>query len=69
MNLRLFYIGFSQQRALFRGELEEVLHKDYRDSAVVKDSLASKVHRTWIDFKKSLGSNDDEAILTECERG
>ncbi|WKN42843.1 ferritin-like domain-containing protein [Tunicatimonas pelagia] len=67
--LKTILYRLSQQRALFRGELEEVLHKDYRDSADVQDSLASKVHRTWIDFKKSFGSNDDEAILTECERG
>lgn len=67
--LKTILYRLSQQRALFRGELKEVLHKDYRDSAEVQDSLASKVHRTWIDFKKSLGSNDDEAILSECERG
>jgi len=59
----------SQQRALFRGELEEVLHKDYRDAAEVSDSLASKVHRTWMDFKSGIGKQDDKTILAECERG
>jgi uncharacterized protein (TIGR02284 family) len=39
----------SQQRALFRGELEDILHKDFKDSAEVKDSLASKAHRGWMD--------------------
>ncbi|MGB3586866.1 MAG: PA2169 family four-helix-bundle protein [Tunicatimonas sp.] len=67
--LKTILYRLSQQRALFRGEVEEVLHKDYRDSAEVKDSLASKIHRTWIDFKKSLSKDDDEAILAECERG
>ncbi len=67
--LKTILYRLSQQRALFRGELEEVLHKDYRDSADVQDSLASKIHRTWIDFKKSFSNDDDEAILAECERG
>lgn len=59
----------SQQRALFRGELEEILHKDFRDSAEVSESLTSKAHRFWIDFKSSLSNSDDQAILSECERG
>ncbi|MEQ9438561.1 MAG: PA2169 family four-helix-bundle protein [Cyclobacteriaceae bacterium] len=59
----------SQQRALFRGELEDILHKDYKDDAKVGDSLASKVHRTWMDFKTALTGNDNQAVLAECERG
>lgn len=59
----------SQQRALFRGELEDILHKDYKDDADVRDSLASKAHRTWIDLKAALGKHDNVAVLTECERG
>ena len=59
----------SQQRALFKGELEETLRKDFRDEAIVSDSIASKVHRTWMDFKSALNGDDDKAILNECERG
>nr|WKN36417.1 PA2169 family four-helix-bundle protein [Tunicatimonas sp. TK19036] len=59
----------SQQRALFRGELEDILHKDFKDDAIVKDSIASKAHRTWMDFKSALTGHDNKAVLDECERG
>ncbi|MEM6378071.1 MAG: PA2169 family four-helix-bundle protein [Bacteroidota bacterium] len=59
----------SQQRALFRGELEEILRNDYRDAADVQDSAASKIHRFWMEIKTAFNSNDDEAILAECARG
>jgi uncharacterized protein (TIGR02284 family) len=59
----------SQQRTLFRGELEEILRKDFRDAAEVSDSLTSKVHRTWMDFTAGLSKDDDKAVFNECERG
>ncbi|MEM9833392.1 MAG: PA2169 family four-helix-bundle protein [Bacteroidota bacterium] len=67
-DLKTILYRLSQQRALFRGELEEILHKDYRDAAEVQDSVAAKAHRAWIDLRSELSRND-EAILAECERG
>ena len=32
-------------------------------------SLASAVHRAWIDVKSAVVDRDDEAVLAECERG
>ena len=59
----------SQQRAMFRAELENDLIKDYGEEAKTGDSVASKLHRGWLDFKSGLKGNDTKAILEECERG
>ena len=67
--LKTVLYRLSQQRAEFRGEIEEILRKDYGDDASPSDSFLSKLHRGWMDFKTSLSSNDNEAILSECIRG
>ena len=67
--LKTILYRLSQQRAEFRGDIEEILRKDYNDAAEPSDSFLSKLHRGWMDFKSSLGSNDNEAVLEECLRG
>ena len=67
--LKTILYRLSQQRAEFRGELEDILHKDYKDDANPSDSFLSKLHRSWMDFKTSISSNDNEAVLNECVRG
>ena len=67
--LKTILYRLSQQRAEFRGDLEDILHKDYKDNADPSGSFLSKLHRSWMDFKTSLSSNDNEAILEECVRG
>ncbi|WKN31548.1 PA2169 family four-helix-bundle protein [Porifericola rhodea] len=59
----------SQQRALFRGELENDLIKDFGEEAKGDDSILSKLHRGWLDFKAGLSGNDTKAVLDECIRG
>lgn len=59
----------SQQRALFRSELENDLIKDFGEEAKSSDSVASKLHRGWMDFKSGISSNDDKSVLEECEKG
>ena len=67
--LKTILYRLSQQRAEFRGDIEEVLIKDYSDAADASDSILSKLHRGWMDFKTKLSSNDNEAVLDECIRG
>ena len=67
--LKTILYRLSQQRAEFRGDLEDILHKDYKDDANPSESFLSKLHRSWMDFKTSLASNDNEAVLEECVRG
>lgn len=59
----------SQQRALFRSELENELIKDFGQEARDHDSLLSKFHRGWMDFKAGLKGNDSKAVFDECIRG
>lgn len=68
-DLKTILYRLSQQRALFRGELEQVLIKDYGDDPKDEDSLLSKIHRGWMDFKAGLSGKDTKAVLAECERG
>ena len=67
--LKTILYRLAQQRALFRGEIEEDLRKDFKDAAEVSDSLTSKLHRGWMDFKTLLRGDDTKAVLEECERG
>lgn len=67
--LKTILYRLSQQRAEFRGDIEEILTKDYQDNADPSDSFLSKLHRGWMDFKTSLSSNDNQAVLDECIRG
>ncbi|MDB5765084.1 MAG: NAD-dependent aldehyde dehydrogenase [Herminiimonas sp.] len=32
-------------------------------------SISGKLHRRWVDIKSAITGKDDEAILSECERG
>jgi uncharacterized protein (TIGR02284 family) len=59
----------SQQRALFRAELENELIKDFGQEAKGDDSVLSKLHRGWMDFKAGLKGNDSKAVFDECIRG
>ena len=67
--LKTILYRLSQQRAEFRGDIEEILIKDYSDDEAPSDSILSKLHRGWMDFKTKLSSNDNEAVLDECIRG
>ena len=67
--LKTILYRLSQQRAEFRGDIEEILRKDYHDDANPSDSFLSKLHRGWMDFKSSISSNDNQAVLDECIRG
>jgi len=59
----------SQQRAMFSAELENDLIKDYGVKMEADDSVVSKLHRGWLDFKAGLSGDDTMAVLKECERG
>ena len=67
--LKTILYRLSQQRAEFRGDIEEILRKDYHDNANPSTSFLSKLHRGWMDFKSVISSNDNQAVLDECIRG
>jgi len=66
LKTRLLRLG--QQRASFRGELEqEVLRLggDPKESG----SAGAALHRTWLNVRDAITGKGDDAILKESERG
>ena len=66
LKTRLMRLG--QQRAQFRGELEqEVLRLggDPKESG----SAGAALHRTWLNVRDAVTGKDDSAILKESQRG
>jgi uncharacterized protein (TIGR02284 family) len=64
---KLFYF-YSQQRAQFVGELQDEVRRlggDPEDSG----SVAASLHRGWINIKSAVTGQDDNAVISECERG
>ncbi|MDT7808126.1 MAG: hypothetical protein QOJ70_1939 [Acidobacteriota bacterium] len=64
---QLFY-SYSQQRARFVGELQDEVRRlggDPEDSG----SVAASLHRGWINIKAAVTGKDDNAVISECERG
>jgi len=67
--LKSLFTEYSLQRAKFAGELQNEAitlgEHDPEDSS----STAGAMHRAWINLKSAITSQDDHAILAECERG
>jgi uncharacterized protein (TIGR02284 family) len=69
-NIRLkdFLLQNADTRQGFAIELaEEILEQG--GNPVSETSTLSDIHRSWINFKSSIASNKDEAVIEECIRG
>ncbi len=67
-DLKSLFFEFSQQRAKFVGELQDIVRTlggDPENSG----SFAGTIHRGWINIKSVVTGKDEGAILNECERG
>jgi conserved hypothetical protein len=67
-DLKTLFYEFSQQRATFVGELQDLVRTlggDPENSG----SIAGTLHRGWINIKSVVTGKDEEAVLNECERG
>jgi uncharacterized protein (TIGR02284 family) len=66
--LKTLFAQYSLQRSKFAGELQQhVLHLGQEPEKT--STVASAIHRGWIDLKAAFSQGSDHAILTECERG
>ncbi len=66
--LKTLFLGYSQQRAQFAGELQAEVRRlggDPEDTG----SVAASLHRGWIDIKSAVTGEDEGAVIAECERG
>jgi len=66
--LKTLFSSYSMQRSGFAGDLQQLVIG--LDGEPEKTStVASAVHRGWIDLKAAFTKDSDHAILAECERG
>ena len=66
--LRRIFRQFADERQNNAGELKQFV--EYNGATPVQDgSIMAALHRTWIDLKAALSSNDAKAVLNEAERG
>src|SRR6187401_2964888 len=67
--LKSLFNEFSMQRSKFAGELQSQAIQMGESTPEDSSSTAGALHRAWINMKSAITSQDDHAILAECERG
>jgi uncharacterized protein (TIGR02284 family) len=67
--MKSLFSEFSLQRAKFAGELQNEAISLGEHNPTNTSSTAGAMHRAWINLKGAITSQDDHAILAECERG
>lgn len=67
--LKSLFGQFSLQRSKFAGELQNHVIQMGESNPENTSSTAGALHRAWINMKSAITSQDDHAILSECERG
>jgi uncharacterized protein (TIGR02284 family) len=68
-SLKSLFNEYSLQRAKFAGELQAQAVQFGEPDPTDSSSAAGAMHRAWINLKSAVTSQDDHAILAECERG
>ena len=67
--LKSLFNEYSMQRSKFAGELQSEVIQLGESDPESTSSTAGALHRAWINMKSAITSQDDHAILAECERG
>ena len=67
--LKTLFNELSLQRSKFAGELQSHVIQMGESQPENSSSTAGALHRAWINMKAAVTSQDDHAILAECERG
>src|SRR5438552_11920908 len=67
--LKSLFSEYSLQRAKFAGELQNEAITLGEHDPENTGSAAGTMHRAWINLKAAITSQDEHAILAECERG
>ncbi len=67
--LKTLFNELSLQRSKFAGELQSEAINLGEPKPEDSSSTAGALHRTWINLKSAITTQDDHAILSECERG
>jgi uncharacterized protein (TIGR02284 family) len=67
--LKALFTKYSAQRAGYAQELKDHIAAHGGESTNEEGGILGVIHRTWIDIKQSLSSNEDEAILDAVVTG
>jgi len=67
-DLKTTFYEFAQQRAEFKGVLQELVRTLGGDPET-SGTFSGAIHRGWINIKSAVTGKDEAAILNECERG
>jgi uncharacterized protein (TIGR02284 family) len=65
---QVLFREFARQRGQFARILQACVRRLGYDPER-KGSIAGTLHRGWMNLKSAVASNDDHAIIAECERG
>ncbi len=66
--LKHYFLAESLKRASFRGDLEDLLHKEGVHDVKEKGTASGTVHRAWGELKSKMGGSD-HTILVTAEQG
>ncbi len=66
--LRTMFTEFSQQRAGLAADLQREVVRLGQEPAV-DGTIMGAMHRGWLNLKSAVVSNDEKAVVNECERG
>lgn len=66
--LRRIFRQFADERQGNAAELKQFVELN-GEAAVEDGSVLAAIHRTWMNFKAALSSNDAKTVLNEAERG
>ena len=62
--LKKYFLAESLKRANFRGELENVLHREGVADVKQSGSTGGAMRRAWVDLKSKLGGGDHTLLVT-----
>ena len=69
LDLKVMFMDFSTQRAQFRGELQSEVERLGNPKPRDSGTALGVLHRRWMELKAAVVSNEDQALIDECERG
>ena len=67
-DLKVMLMDFSTERARFLGELQNEIERLGEPEPANSGSVTGALRRSWLGLKAALASNQDEAVLAECEK-
>jgi len=67
-SVKSMFLALSQERSMFAGELQQEVTR-LRGEPETTGTSTGALHRGWIDFKAKVSGQNDQAAISEAERG